>query len=112
MTFLPNGFRDQCYFPEQVEMLRSVYLTIAAEPWFVKDIEKQNEFAARILKMYNRGLVIRDKLYAVCYLMARRQFAESLEKHSRREQSLKACSEMEAGSMELRREKVDLRAIS
>ncbi len=76
MSFLPFGCSPGNYSPEQLRMIQEVYSAIAAEPWFVKDAEKRTAFAARVLLMYNRGLIMPDKLRAFCTVLARHHFSE------------------------------------
>lgn len=76
MTFPPDAFYARCYSTEQIEMIRGVYDSIIAEPWFTKDEARRGEFAAKLLQMFERGLVIPDKLHAFCLVMARHQFSE------------------------------------
>lgn len=61
--------------PDQLAMIRDTYDAIADEPWFTKNSESRRAFAVRIVEMYQRGLIIPDKLHVFCLAMARRRFA-------------------------------------
>jgi hypothetical protein len=63
--------------PEQAQMIEEVLFTIAKEPWFAKERVRREDFAAQVLQMFFRGLVVRDKLLALCMVMARRRYSEA-----------------------------------
>jgi len=76
MTFLPDAFHAQGYDPDQIEMLQRVYESITAEPWFTNDPAKHDEFGSKVLEMYQRGMVIPDKLYLLCLLIAKNHYVQ------------------------------------
>jgi hypothetical protein len=63
--------------PDQARMVEEVVSTIAKEPWFAKDQERHRDFASQVLQMFFRGLVVREKLQALCMAMARRHYSEA-----------------------------------
>jgi len=72
----PNFFGVSGYLtPEEIDLLRGVYGAIASEPWFTADKEERDRFAAHILEMYRRGLVLPDKLRDLCMAAARAKFS-------------------------------------
>ncbi|MCB2052297.1 MAG: hypothetical protein KDE63_12795 [Novosphingobium sp.] len=73
----PNFFGRTGYLqPEETRLLRSVYRTVAREPWFTTDKEARRQFARHILVFYQRGLIDPEKLKALCILDARSRYAE------------------------------------
>jgi hypothetical protein len=65
--------------PDQARMVEEVVSSITKEPWFAKDRERHRDFASQVLQMFFRGLVVREKLQALCMAMARRHYSEASE---------------------------------
>lgn len=76
MTFLPSIFHERCYSPDDLAMMQDVYSSVAQEPWFTKDPDKRQAFAAEVFRMFDRGLVLPDKLQQFCHILAERRFAD------------------------------------
>ena len=72
-----NFFGTSGYLtPEEIELLRNVYQAIADQPWFTSDRDARDRFAAQMLEMYRRGLVIPEKLRVFCMAAARAKYSE------------------------------------
>ena len=61
---------------EQLEMLERVCTEITAESWFSKNEGRQQEFVAKVVFYFGRGLVDEKPLRALALAMARRDFSE------------------------------------
>jgi len=77
MTNLHHVFRAGIFDPAEVKLLRKVYAEIASQWWFTSDRDRRTEFALYVLRMYRRGLVVPDRLEAVCRLAAQAHFSIS-----------------------------------
>ena len=60
--------------PQDLAVVQAVYDRVSEEPWFATAPEEQDDFAAYIVRMYARGLVLPDRLEALCRLSARRRY--------------------------------------
>jgi hypothetical protein len=79
MSFPPIESSQSAYSTEQLEVIKGVYTAIAEEPWFTQDQGRRREFATKVQFLFDRGVVVPDKLHALCLVLARKQFAESLQ---------------------------------
>lgn len=77
MTNLDDVFCAGIFDAAEVNLLRKVYAEIASQPWFTSDRHRRTEFALYVLRMYCRGLVVPDRLEAVCRLAAQAHFGSS-----------------------------------
>jgi CheY-like chemotaxis protein len=75
MRDLDHVFHAGIFNPEEVKLLRKVHAAIASQPWFTSDKQRRTDFALYVLRMYNRGLVVPDRLEAVCRLAAQAHFS-------------------------------------
>lgn len=51
---------------QDLKIVRDVFERVSSEPWFTAHAEKRDEFARYVVRMYRKGVVIPDKLEAVC----------------------------------------------
>ena len=63
------------FSPDQLKVVRDVYLEISHRPWFAQDAARKEEFARYVIKMYQRGLIIPEKLHDLCLIAAKRKFS-------------------------------------
>jgi hypothetical protein len=72
-----DDLRSKRLASDQAQMIEEVVSTISNEPWFTQERDRRSDFAAQVLQMFLRGLVVRDKLHALCLVMARRRYSEA-----------------------------------
>ncbi|OWW00122.1 hypothetical protein ATY81_25355 [Rhizobium sp. R72] len=60
--------------PTDLRIIQEVYDRMASEPWFSDGVSYREEFARYVLGMYRRGLVIPEKLEALCKIAAWKKF--------------------------------------
>ncbi|MDK4700834.1 hypothetical protein PH562_01195 [Rhizobium sp. CNPSo 4062] len=61
--------------PNDLEILQKVFDRICAEPWFTVRTEERRKFARYLMHMYMRGLILPDRLDALCRLVAYERFS-------------------------------------
>jgi len=61
--------------PDELQLVQNVFDQIANQPWFSRKIADREHFALYILQMYRRGLVVPEKLQAVCTLAAQKYYS-------------------------------------
>ena len=59
--------------PEEIRLVRNIYLDISHATWFDQGLK--TEFAAYVINMYQRGMVDPEKLKSLCSMAARRKFS-------------------------------------
>jgi hypothetical protein len=65
------------FSPDQLKIVRDVYIDISHRPWFDQDAVKKEEFARYVIMMYQRGLIIPEKLHGLCMVAAKRKFSRT-----------------------------------
>ena len=60
--------------PDELQMIKNVLRRMIADGYVPKDIEKQHEAGAFLIRMYFKGMVIEDKLYDLGVAMAKVRF--------------------------------------
>ncbi|UVC12514.1 hypothetical protein IHQ71_30205 (plasmid) [Rhizobium sp. TH2] len=60
--------------PEQFDIVHGVFKRLAGEPWFSRDIVRQQQFASYCLHTYQAGETDPDRLFEACERMARETF--------------------------------------
>jgi hypothetical protein len=65
------------FTPDQLKLVRDIYLEISHRSWFDDDAAKKQELASYVIKMYQRGLVDPEKLQSLCLVAAKRKFARA-----------------------------------
>ncbi|CUX68078.1 CheY-like receiver domain-containing protein (modular protein) [Agrobacterium tumefaciens str. Kerr 14] len=63
--------------PDELRLVQIIFDRIAAQSWFSRKIADREQFALYILRMYRRGLVVPEKLEAVCTLAAQKYYSGS-----------------------------------
>ncbi|WP_431323318.1 hypothetical protein [Rhizobium sp. YTU87027] len=63
--------------PTDLRMIQDIYDRITSEPWFSEGISYREEFALYVLGMHRRGLVMPDKLEALCRIAAWEKYRAS-----------------------------------
>jgi phosphoglycolate phosphatase-like HAD superfamily hydrolase len=64
--------------PKQFDVVQGVFKRLARQPWFSRDIIRQQEFASYCLRTFQAGVTDPDRLYEACERAARERFAEPL----------------------------------
>jgi CheY-like chemotaxis protein len=62
------------FTPEDLTVVRDVFASICKEPWLSPGTAHRAELARYIIRMYSRGLVVPDRLEALCRIAARKKF--------------------------------------
>lgn len=62
--------------PEEFDVVQNAFKRIAREPWFIKDIARQNAFARHCLHVYQAGMTDPDRLFEACERTAREQYSD------------------------------------
>ncbi len=60
---------------QDLKIVRDVFERVSSEPWFTAHAEKRDEFARYVVRMYRKGVVIPDKLEALCLTAAKERFS-------------------------------------
>lgn len=55
-------FRNLTMLPQEMELVRSVFKEVTAEPWFSRTASNEKEFAQFVLRAYRDGVADRDRL--------------------------------------------------
>jgi hypothetical protein len=63
------------FSPQDLQVMKVVFSRISAEPWFSPSAAHRAELGRYIVRMYRRGLVLPDRLDAVCRVAARANFS-------------------------------------
>lgn len=61
--------------PEDLSIIRNVYDRVVSGPWVTADPRTREQFAAFVVKSYQRGMCHPDKLLQFCQVAARQQLA-------------------------------------
>ena len=61
------------FTPEELKLVRGVYLEISQLSWFRQDLKA--EFGAYVINMYQRGMVYPDQLRGLCIAAARNKYS-------------------------------------
>jgi hypothetical protein len=69
---------DGVFRPNDLAVVQRVFENISGETWFSRDPDRRAAFARYMLKMYTRGLVVPEKLEALCRVAAQKHFAADL----------------------------------
>lgn len=60
---------------EDLKIIQGVFERVSSEPWFTLQDEQRDEFARFVLRMYGRGVIIPEKLEALCLIAAKERFS-------------------------------------
>ncbi len=63
---------------EDLKIVQDVFERVSSEPWFTLQDDQRDEFARYILRMYRRGVVIPEKLEALCLIAAKTHFSSPI----------------------------------
>jgi hypothetical protein len=75
MSFHTSHFASGVMLPDEINHVQDVYDRIVALSWVSDDAKARERLARYVLSMYRRGLSDREKLYELCLMAARVQFA-------------------------------------
>jgi len=75
------SFRDFTHFsaalrPDELALIQRVFDRIVGEQWVSKEPDAREELARYVLKMYDRGLCVEEKLFDLCLAAARHKFSD------------------------------------
>ncbi|KWV40204.1 hypothetical protein AS026_26765 [Rhizobium altiplani] len=56
--------------PADMRIIQHAFDSVAAEPWFSKGVGYREDFARYVMRMYQRGMVLPDRLESLCRVAA------------------------------------------
>lgn len=63
---------------DEFKIVQGVFKEIVKEPWFSRDIGRQQQFGAFVIRAYQSGTTDTGKLYDLCARTAQDRFAEKI----------------------------------
>ena len=61
---------------DEFQVVQDVFKKIVAEPWFSRDITRQQQFGAYVIRAYQSGTTETGQLYDLCARTAQDRFSD------------------------------------